>query len=161
MLQATAIPAAPSAPMPWAHLDVPHRIARVLDIARLVGGNDCVTREDFLRAPETCDLTATEIEANIGEAQRILIEGRVEPTYPREVRLKHALKALLPTLPSAADMLDRLALHHFQPSEIATLWPDLMRRLAMRFDADRAPLPDGIAADIPNWGRQMLEANAN
>lgn len=152
----TAIPAA-AKPLPWAHLDIPHRIARVLDTARLVGGNDCATREDFLRAPETCDLTVADIEANIGEAQRILIQGRIEPAYDRPQRIAAAVAIVGGMLPMVGDMHTALRHEGFENAELADIWTDVVKQSAARF----AQHAGGKAADIPGWGRDMLERNAN
>jgi hypothetical protein len=155
MLQASATPAAAS-PLPWAHLDVPHRIARVLDAARLVGGNDCVTRDDYKRAPETCDHTQADIESNIGEAQRILLAGTVEPKYDRAQRLAAAVSIVGGLMPMIADMHSALRVCGFPHAEIADLWGDVVAGAGTAFAEHCRATPD-----IPDWGREMLAQRAD
>jgi hypothetical protein len=123
MFAATS-PASAAAPAvaPWQHLDIPHRMARVISTARLNFGEDRVTERDFARAVETCDLSKDELEANLGAAARLLISEEPEPTYSRAERVAHGAAAILGMLPSRADLEGRLALYHFPKSEIADLW---------------------------------------
>jgi hypothetical protein len=159
MFAATS-PASAAAPAvaPWQHLDIPHRMARVISTARLNFGEDRVTERDFARAVETCDLSKDELEANLGAAARLLISEAPEPTYSRAERVAHGAAAILGMLPSRADLEGRLALYHFPKSEIADLWAEIIAKAADDFHAQVGqPLSP---ADPGQWARDMLSKNA-
>lgn len=157
-------PATPPAPMnpgaaPWAHLSIPHRLARVITRVAPRMGEDRVTLEDFLHEEETCDLSPAEIGAHIGAAKRLVSAGTIEPTYDRTARLAAATGTLVALLPDAATLRASLAASGYGGAELDELWTDLISMVARRFRASRAPDPAPAPA-LPDWAREQLTANA-
>ncbi len=141
-----------------AHLDIPHRVAIVIDRCKTQGGEDTVDKHQFAAEPETCDLSEDTIRANIGKAKKILAEGLPDLVRFRAERLKLAVDITLGLMPAEADIFARL--RHAEPpfsnAEIADLWEDVIARSAERFHVRRAP-----KASTGLWGRDMLEASAH
>lgn len=125
---ATHVPAT-AAPASAAGPSIAERIATVI---RRHGGTEAsVSRRDFRRAAETCDLTEAELEDNIGAASQ-LVAATVDPLadYDVERRINRAVTVLRALLPDAPAMRTTLRRNGFSSVEIAALWPRLMPRLA-------------------------------
>lgn len=108
---------------------IAERIATV--IRRHGGAEASVSRRDFRRAAETCDLSDDELEAHIGAAAKI-VAATVDPLadYDVERRINRAVTVLRALLPDAPAMRATLQRNGFSSVEIAALWPRLMPRLA-------------------------------
>ena len=120
---------------PYELLSVPQRMARVMAQARLVGGEDRVTREDFKAAVETCDLADADLDANIGQAKRLLEEGAAEPVYDRAGRLSIATRLVTGMMPNAGAIHAALRHSGYTIREIADFWPELIEDSADTFHA--------------------------
>lgn len=155
--QSTPALSAPGA-LAWQSLDIPHRVALVIDRGRLVGGFEQVRDVDFQAAPETCDLSIETIRANIGKATKILVEEGVPQiaTYDRAARLKVAGGLVLGLMPAIPTIHTTLRQQGFGNAEIAELWNDLITGAARGFRSDRAPVPD-----IGAHAREFLSKNAD
>lgn len=148
-----------SVPLPWAHLNIPQRMRRVIDRCKN-GIAEAVTEEDFAREPETAELSLDELKANIGKATILVVTGQHEPTYDRAERVRHGVSALFPAMPNRVTVIDTLKLHDFSQAEAADLAGDIVIALAERWRACGANLEYG-AADLPGWAREQLARNAN
>lgn len=146
---------------PWRHLDIPHRMARVIERRRhMLDGT--VTERNFGEEPETCDLSLEELRANIGKAQQLIDDGAPEPAYDRAARLDAGVSLVMGMLPAIPAIHATLRDNGFTNSELGDLWDELIARAADDFHADRAPIhPTGARDGLPDWGRRMLERNAN
>src|SRR3569623_1965274 len=95
-------------PAPWAHLDIPHRMALVIDRYRF-SLDGTVTERNFEAEHETCDLSLEELRANIGKAQQ-LIEAGVTATaaYDRAARVSEGARLVLGLMPQIGAMHEML-----------------------------------------------------
>ena len=140
--------------LPWGNLDIPTRMLAVMSRVRLIGGEERVTSDDFHRAPETCDLSQAELDANIGKASILLVKGQsAEAAYDREARIIRGAALVLGLMPDAGAVHATLRDAGFTTREVGELWPEIISRAADRFDADRAPKPT-------IWARDVLEKDA-
>jgi hypothetical protein len=142
----------------WQHLDISHRIARVIDRVRLEFGEDRVSDKDFARAVETCDLSKDELESNLGAASRIVALGAPQPAYSRTARVQKGAALVLGLMPDAADVLGVLRSSGFGTREVGDLWDEIVAKAADDFHADRAP--DKAPSPMPDFARDMLSTNA-
>lgn len=159
---AAHVPPAPTTlgvePLPWAHLDIPQRMARVIERCK-IGIAEAVTENDFLREPETAEISLEDLRANIGKATILVVTGHGEPTYNRAERIKHGVAALLTVMPDRATVIETLAFHNFPRAEAADLAADIVDQVADRWRGSGAAL-DTARDGLPDWGRRQLERNA-
>lgn len=163
-----------AAPVPaWLALDIPHRMALVIERRRhLLDGT--VTERDFEAEPETCDLTAEDLHRNIGRATQLVeAPAQLSVAYNRAQRLTAARALVLGLMPSVGEVTSSLRRHEYSNTEIADLWPDLVPAIAEDFTvrcgqpaAHRPPREAGEvfgvpeAPDLPDWAREQLARNA-
>ena len=142
--------------LPWAHLDIPHRMARVIEARRHLI-SETVSERDFQEAPETCDLSLDELRANIGRASIIVHQAAPEPAYDREARIRLGVQLVMGMMPAIATIHTTLRQAEFTNGELATLWDEIIARSADDFHADRAP-----RLAVPGlWAPEILAENAN
>lgn len=153
----------------WRHLDVAQRLARVVRrLCDRFGDPDYpVSLEELANEPETCDLNETEIREHSGRSKQLLADGAAEPPpYDREGRIQLGSSLILGLMPAIPSCHTTLREANFTNKELGDLWDDIIARAADAFHADRAPLkPTGSRTapqkdDLPDWGRIMLERNA-
>lgn len=138
-------------PQSIAALKISERMAMVIRSKAHEG--QPTTRDDFHQALETSDLSDTQLDANIGEAKRLMHPEVVrhdqppkpvmpwdhDPEYRRErVTYAASLVTGAPCLVTPVAVAT-LRTANYSPAEIAALWPEIMNHAAGRIAL--TPLP--------------------
>ena len=122
----------------WGDIPVPLRMARVMRRQMELGLP--TTEVDFLEAEETCDVSATDLHAQIGAAKRLIAQGADLPESDgMPARVARAQRMIGDLLPDDAEIVRRLRGGGFSAIEIGALWPHLMLATGRDFARKQRP----------------------